>query len=628
LESRFWRHTHELLSKRSIPSVVVLLALSALLVLLAVLQYRWSGKVSETERERMQKNLDTASRQFQEAFYREVLHVCETFQLDRVDYAEEDKAQFVERYKYWERIAEHPQIVAGLFIWKSGGSGSSQLLHLNQTSEQFEPAGWPQEFQGLRGRLAASEGIGARGFGAPGPVPLAWMMVGEIPALIHPLMQLSPSEDNPRGFEPRRWGEIILELNSEYIQREYLPELSRRFFGDPEDSPNQVRIVSGSRPPKVIYPPNFNGVGKDLLAGAILVDLLEPRAERPSRSWLAERPDDRDRGRRERTRPRERGLDVGDIFVRHEGRPRPALLLPGGPEESWLLVVENRSGSLESVVAASRRRNLAISFGILLLLAVSAVMAFVSTMRARRLARLQMEFVAGVSHELRTPLAVICSAADNLATGIVGGKEQIQHYGALIRNAGSLLTRMVQQILLFASSQAGRVHYELRPVQIAEVIDSVLADSRHLIETAGFSMERQIEPDLPLVLADPDALGHCLQNLISNAVKYGGDHRWMGIRVRKSHGISGAEVQVIIEDKGLGIKPEELDGIFEPFYRSKSVTTAQIHGTGLGLTLAKSIAEAMGGNLDVESTPGKGSAFTLHLPVLMQVEQQHRVKVE
>jgi signal transduction histidine kinase len=240
--------------------------------------------------------------------------------------------------------------------------------------------------------------------------------------------------------------------------------------------------------------------------------------------------------------------------------------LPGSPEGRWQLIVKHRSGSLEVVVAAGRRRNLGISFGILLLLAVSAVMVFISTMRARRLAELQMEFVAGVSHELRTPLAVICSAADNLADGIVEAKDQVQHYGALIRSEGSRLSRMVQQILLFASGQTGRAHYELHPVQVGEIIDRVLADAAHMVETASFSVERQIEPDLPLVMADANALGHCLQNLVSNAVKYGGDRRWIGIRARKMDGARGPEVQVMVEDKGPGIEPAELSDIFRPFY--------------------------------------------------------------
>jgi signal transduction histidine kinase len=139
-------------------------------------------------------------------------------------------------------------------------------------------------------------------------------------------------------------------------------------------------------------------------------------------------------------------------------------------------LVRHRWGSLETVVAADRRRNLLLSFGVLLVLAVSMAMIIISTQRARRLAHLQMEFVAGVSHELRTPVAVICSAADNLAEGFVGGKDQVKEYGAVIRNEGRRLAGMIEQILHFAAGQAGRVTYDLQPVQVSEAIADALAN--------------------------------------------------------------------------------------------------------------------------------------------------------
>jgi signal transduction histidine kinase len=129
-------------------------------------------------------------------------------------------------------------------------------------------------------------------------------------------------------------------------------------------------------------------------------------------------------------------------------------------------------------------------------------------------------------------------------------------------------------------------------------------------------VEQEIAPNLPLVSGDLSALSHCLQNLITNAVKYGGDARWMGIQAELSEGQGQSrEVQISVADKGLGIPAAEQQHIFEPFYRSSSATAAQIHGTGLGLPLARDIAEAMGGSLTVASEPGKGSRFTLHLRV-------------
>jgi signal transduction histidine kinase len=110
-----------------------------------------------------------------------------------------------------------------------------------------------------------------------------------------------------------------------------------------------------------------------------------------------------------------------------------------------------------------------------------------------------------------------------------------------------------------------------------------------------------------------------VQNLITNALKYGSEQRWIGIQARLTeHGLRGKEIQISISDRGIGIDSADLPHIFEPFYRSPLVAAAQIHGTGLGLPLARSIAEAMKGELTVRSVPGHGSTFTLHLPCVEQ----------
>jgi signal transduction histidine kinase len=209
-------------------------------------------------------------------------------------------------------------------------------------------------------------------------------------------------------------------------------------------------------------------------------------------------------------------------------------------------------------------------------------------------------------------VAVICSAADNLAEGFVGGKDQVKEYGALIRNEGRRLAGMIEQILRFAAGESRQASYHLEPVTVSEAIAGVVASVSTLPEAEGFTVEREIEPDLPAVEADAAALTHCLENLILNALKYGGEQRWMRVRAGKSDG--GSRVRISVEDRGAGIDPADLPHIFEPFYRGKSAQAAQIHGAGLGLSLARDIAEGMGGRLDASSEPGRGSTFTLELP--------------
>jgi signal transduction histidine kinase len=248
-----------------------------------------------------------------------------------------------------------------------------------------------------------------------------------------------------------------------------------------------------------------------------------------------------------------------------------------------------------------------------------AILIFTST-RAQRLAKLQMDFVTAVSHELRTPLTVISSAAENIAHGVVEGKPQLEQYGMVIGAQARKLFEMVEQILLFAAIREGQQRYSLRPLDVTEILDAALSGTSGLVRSAEFQVEQQIEPNLPQIVGDLPALSQCVQNLITNALKYGSEQKWIGIHARLTeHGVTGREIQISVIDRGIGIAPEELRHIFEPFYRSPSVTAAQIHGTGLGLPLAKSIMEAMKGQVSVKSAPGRGSTFTLHLPCVESV---------
>jgi signal transduction histidine kinase len=119
------------------------------------------------------------------------------------------------------------------------------------------------------------------------------------------------------------------------------------------------------------------------------------------------------------------------------------------------------------------------------------------------------------------------------------------------------------------------------------------------------------------VLGDLPAIAQCLQNLIGNAVKYSGEKHWIGLRAALGSVDQGAgrEVRISVSDHGIGIDRAEMEHIFDPFYRSPRVSALQIHGTGLGLSLAKRIAETLGGTLSAVSELSIGSTFTLHLPI-------------
>ena len=296
-------------------------------------------------------------------------------------------------------------------------------------------------------------------------------------------------------------------------------------------------------------------------------------------------------------------------------------------EETQRVYDEQASERLANVAALASRSVIRLIGVLLCTVVLVSVFVWVlqkSKMRSTlQLARMQMDFAASVSHELRTPLAVLCSAVDNIADGVVTGKEQMAKYGAVIRNQSRQINGLVNQVILFASTQDGKGRYSMRPLPVREVVESAVTGTTQLIQKAGFTLEQHIAPSLPQVLGDLPALSQCLQNLITNALKYGDQGRWISICAScedsKDH---HPEVRISVLDRGKGIDRSELPHIFEPFYRSPAAVADQIHGTGLGLPIAKSLAEAMGGRLSVTSEVGVGSIFTLHLPVIEEINEQ------
>jgi signal transduction histidine kinase/Tfp pilus assembly protein PilE len=587
----------------------VVAVLAAILALLAVQQYRWSLEVSRAERARIEASLNTSVSQFRQEFYRELLQVCSAFHREPGAEADDFWTGFAEGYQTWARTASRPDLVANVFVWEAGPGASSRLLQLRPALNQFEPVEWPARLEDLHARLAGQLHDRPQPPGAEARL-FAWTLEEQFPALVRAVSNMTRPRwrrDGGGPLEPPHpLGFVIVELNGTVLEKNLLGELAQRFFAGPDGFIYNVAVVGGGPDGKIIYRSDPQLTRESLTPSDARTRLL---ASTPAdfRVMAGGPPESL---RQSRRGPGMAGpVRGGPVF-----RTRSALILPSPAGEPWQLLVRHRWGSLETVVAADRRRNLLLSFGVLLVLAVSMAMIIISTQRARRLAHLQMEFVAGVSHELRTPVAVICSAADNLAEGFVGGKDQVKEYGAVIRNEGRRLAGMIEQILHFAAGQAGRATYDLQPVQVSEAIADALANVSALPAAEGFTIERDIDPDLPPVRADFAALTRCLQNLVLNAVKYGGESRWVRVRAEKSAANGEPGIRISVEDRGMGIDPADRPHIFEPFYRGKTAQAAQIHGAGLGLSLSLDIAQAMGGRLTVASEPGRGSTFVLDLP--------------
>jgi len=254
-----------------------------------------------------------------------------------------------------------------------------------------------------------------------------------------------------------------------------------------------------------------------------------------------------------------------------------------------------------------------VSGGVLLLLGAVAWQLVATARRAERLARQQMEFVAGVTHELHTPLAAICSAGSNLADGVVAEPDRIRSYGDMIRKEGQRLTRTVDQVLEFAGIQSGERAYRMRPLAVQDLVASVLAQNALVLRESGLVVESDLPETLPPVDGDEAALRRALDNLVANAARHARAGGWLGVSARLAGG--GRQVEILVSDRGPGIPRAERQRLFEPFFRgSASEAAGGGKGTGLGLSIVRHVAEVHGGSVSVESPAGGGARFVLRLP--------------
>jgi signal transduction histidine kinase len=610
------------IKEREFSTVIIVLAVIVVIVL-GVLQYRWSNQVSEATSIRLADSLQMSMINWHLDFFRVFSEVCVALRVDPDSNPQDDWDQYARRYADWKKTTANPNLVAGLYILRFDEVPAAQVLRLAPSGQRFEPSGWPSNFRDLREELQQSaskpgadgstfssggtnaaavpdtNGEFANRFYSGGPLA-GWQFEPQIPALVRSVAR-NPSTSTGRQASARNavdWIVIVLDQND--VQNNILPALAQRYFRGTEGLDYQVAVTTGGNMGRPLYSSDA-GFGNAEIADAdgtmnIFVRLRGDGQGSPIHIFHT---------------PSQENGPAASVAVTWF-----PLLRETGADQDWRLIVRHRrGGALGAFIADSRRRDLAISFGVLLLLVISmAILIFTST-RAQRLAKLQMDFVTAVSHELRTPLTVISSAAENIAHGVVEGKPQLEQYGSVIGAQARKLFEMVEQILLFAAIREGQQRYSLRPLEVPEILDAALSGTAGLIRTARFHVEQQIELNLPRIVGDLPALSQCVQNLITNALKYGSAQKWIGIQARfTEHGLTGKEIQISVSDRGIGIAPAELRHIFEPFYRSPSVTAAQIHGTGLGLPLAKSIVEAMKGQVTVKSAPGRGSTFTLHLP--------------
>ncbi|MBX7221293.1 MAG: hypothetical protein K1Y36_15195 [Blastocatellia bacterium] len=605
---------------RLTPSFLTFLTiiLAMLLVVLATLQYQWVGQVSQSEHERLHGNLILDMIHFAEDFDREITRVFITFQMNAAPLEQGNWTEIVDRCRLWQKTAPYPNLVQEVYVVRSTTSNQLRLFRYDQNLDIFTESPWPHPMKELRNRfeeqlrVVTSHSEQILTFAVPA-------IAEEIPALVVPLSTIQYRGDG-RGLEfTQAFGYTVVTLNQDCIKRELIPTLAKRTLNLNNDTGYQMTVVSRKNAQDLIYQSHpqarFTSATGDASYHIFSVQFtkfsnLLRETQLLSRNFT-----------QSGTGP-EPPVSVS-LLKQATGETFVGAMPPINDENGrWDVVLKHSAGSLEAMVQRTRRRNLFLSFGVLTVLAVSLAVTLVATKRAQHLAEQQMAFVAGVSHELRTPLSVICSAADNLAVGVVAKPERVVKYGETIRREGLRLTEMVEQVLEFAGVQSGRKSYSMQPVDVGQLIGSALLSIGPLLKEQGFQLETRIDEHLPLIMGDYSALERVLQNLLTNAMKYSGDSRWIGLTVQTENN-STPHILLTVADKGMGIAREELPYIFDRFFRGRGAKEFHIRGSGLGLTLVKHIIEAHGGKIEVTSRVQEGSQFQIALPITSEpVETQ------
>jgi len=238
-------------------------------------------------------------------------------------------------------------------------------------------------------------------------------------------------------------------------------------------------------------------------------------------------------------------------------------------------------------------------------------LAIRATDREARLAQAKSNFVANVSHELKTPLSLLSLFSEILELGRVKSEEKKTEYYGIIRHESLRLNKMIDNILDFSKIEAGRKTYNFAHTDMAEVIDNVLSSYRYQITNSRFDIQTNMPPELPPVLIDRDAMTQAISNLLDNAIKYSRDVKQLSIATAKR----GSNLSIEIADRGIGIPRAEQAKVFEKFYRVGNGLVHDVKGSGLGLSLVKHIIEAHHGTISLESDVGKGTRFTILLPL-------------
>lgn len=623
------------------------------LALLAYFQFVWIGQVRKVQHEAMLNSLRNAMRLFESSCQRDLSQFLAVFQSGPPTGEGAGIERDLDRYRYWRQSFHHSAVLDRVLLYDSPSPGDGQLLELNLSDRSLESANWSGHLIDLRYRLddPALRSVTHGGDGGAS----TWVLFLDSAALV----RAAPGHVREHAMAGSTGSSadvdyLIVLLDIHYLSEHMLPEMVDQYFAGPEGKKQYDVAVMVDGGPYFLYrvPRDRSAIFPHDMVAEGGKYFLYRSGERIDGNWL-EAADSRKRlmasthppsgtarhlilGGIASSRPALVGsvdgphspsegvAEPGEVVVNSDAQPAhppgggvpTRVVLADGGSLTVEIAAKHVSGSLERAVLRRQRIDLAMGFGVLIVLAIAMTFVVIASSNAARLSEMRMDFVAGVSHELRTPLSAIRTMGENMADGVVVSERKVERYGELIRDNARRLMEMVEDTLQLSAIEAGKKPFQVREVDVAAVVTEAVAHTRPMIDQAGFELVLEEGRELPLVQADRDALRQSLTNLLSNALKYGLKGRWIKVETADSIASRGREVQVRIHDRGEGVQASEARHIFEPYFRGAAAAGSVIPGSGLGLKLARDLVEGMGGKLTLHSETGRGSVFTIHLPAI------------
>ena len=629
-----------------------------LLVSAGVMQVQWMSQANEARRLAAQEALDKSLRQAARDLEFKAWLLLGLFRSDAELEPATPTRYYTQRLRMWHELSGHGPAIQRILVHDLSARGADSLVELTSFLEtgSFNKVPWEGDLVQVR-EYIEEHGF-SHGRGVKSRWTATWMFHPGAMALFRPIVAHIPDPRRKPDW-PAVTGYLIVKLDLPYILDQLIPDtLNRRFDSGLLGHAYTIDIaVDGNS--LMRYEPSGRADTAETPLTPSAVRYSADRLDAPGALAVSRAPDHShalmlspfrisdeavgERGAVQRiwvhrftdswrldasplfenverrslwSTPWKRAVSGENLAValrQQSGLPR--LYLVGAKQHDMVLEARHVGLPLAEAINQEQNRPLAVSVIALVLLLATTISVVVARGLVARSAELKTDAAASLAHQLLTPITAIVSLGDNMARGVLGRGDKTLEYGGLIHRYGQRLRTIADRAMQMSAMDRFERRFDLVMLDVSKVAERALDDLSFVIEDAGFTAERSLATDLPRVQADMEALQQAIADLIANAVKYGSPGCWLKVETALAFTGSGQEVQIRVHDRGPGVPARDASRIFEPYYRIDNRISNSRPGAGLGLKLVVEMVKGMGGRVNLESEEGRGSVFTIHLPV-------------